>query len=98
MYTNFDNCKLLNDDVLLKMIPKRDVASQLIYTKESVDDSAIQFFTVLEVAKDTKFVKKGDTVVISWKRVTNPFKGIHGGVVLTMGITSEKEIDCIVEV
>lgn len=89
--------KPLKNDVVIVMRPKREVTSQLIFTKESIDDSDMQFFDVVRAADQCKHVKAGDVIVMSWKRITVPQEGLIDGVTKQFGITSEDEIDGIVE-
>lgn len=97
MLNDFTNCRLLHNDILLEMKPKQDVQRGLIHVKESIEESCMQYFTVLEVSPTVTLVKKGDVILMSWKRITNPFQGIYQGREVKLGITAEIEVDCIVE-
>lgn len=90
--------KPLRDDVLIRHIPTHSASGNTIFFKEDVDASEFQFFEVVAVGPDTKLVTVGDTVVVSWKRVTEPMRMVHNGKTQQFGITAEKEIDCVVEV
>lgn len=86
----------LRNDVVLKLKPVHQASNSLIYFKEQIDHTSMQYFTVLRVGPDVKHVSVGDTVVCSWKRITPPFDALHDGNQCKVGITSETEIDCVV--
>lgn len=96
---NIDALKVkpLRDDVLLRHVPTHNAMSSTIYYKENVDASALQFFEVVAVGPEVKLLAVGDRVVLSWKRVTEPMRFDYDGRVQQFGITSEKEVDAIVE-
>lgn len=94
---NVETMKPLRDDVILKLKPIQKAVSSLIYFAEQLDHTSMQYFTVLQIGPDVKVVKVGDTVVCSWKRITTPFDANVDGVPSKIGITAEKEIDCIVD-
>ena len=87
----------LRDDVVLKLKPIQNAAHSVIYFNEQLDTTTMQYFTVLRVGPEVKFLKVGDTVVVSWKRITEPFNAELDGVPCKIGITAETEVDCIVE-
>jgi len=89
--------KPLRDDVLLQHKPMHQAVESVIYYKEDIDKSPLQTFIVTAVGGDVKLVKEGDLVVCSWKRITTPFDLEVNGVQKKFGITSEKEIDAILE-
>jgi co-chaperonin GroES (HSP10) len=96
---NIDVMKLspLRDDVVLKLKPIQKATNSVIFIEEQLDHTTMQFFEVIRVGPDVKTVSVGDTVVCSWKRITEPFSATLDGVQCKVGITSEKEIDCIVD-
>lgn len=97
MTTNIDGIKLLNKDILVKLKPKTEVENSPIYVKESIDESELQFFTVLAKSDQVTMFNVGDTVIISWKRITSPFKAEYKGEVSNVGISSEDEVLGVVE-
>lgn len=94
---DYKKVKPLRDDVLLRLKPAREVQASLIYFKEDTSNSPLQSFYVEAVGPDVKHVKVGDVVICSWKRVTVPFDLHMDGKSQKFGITSEKEIDAVVE-
>ena len=95
---DYTKIKPLRDDVLLRLKPARETASSVIFYEEQIEHSALQNFYVVAVGEDVKHLSVGDIVVCSWKRITPPFEAYADGKLCKFGITSEKEIDCIVEV
>lgn len=89
--------KLLRNDILVKPITKVEVTNSLIYTKESVDDTDIQFFEVLQVADSVNTVKVGEIVGVSWREMTPPMLMDIGGVEMKVGITDEEKVQFVVE-
>ena len=94
---DLSNYILMRKDILVKMKPKTAVTNSIIYTKESIDNSALQYFEVLKVSPLVRDVRVGDTVVISWKNITPPFESMFDGVRSDYGITDENQIEAIVE-
>lgn len=88
--------RTLRDDVVLCMRPERDVEKSLIYYEEDVDTKTNQYFEVIGVGPETRIVKPGDVVMCSWMRITPPQDGDLDGKTRKYGVTSEKEILCIV--
>lgn len=97
MHPDFTHCRLLKKDILIEMKPKMAVNKGIIHVKESIEESSIQFFTVLLVSPDVTLVKAGDTIAMSWKRITSPFMAEFKGRTVKVGITSEEEVDVVVE-
>jgi len=97
MTTKIDGIKMLNKDVVITLKPKTEVANSLIYVKESIDESDIQFFIVLAKSDNVTMFEVGDTVVCSWKRITPPFDAMFKGEKIKVGITSEDEVLGVVE-
>lgn len=87
----------LRNDVVLKLKPIQKATNSVIYFNEQLDTTTMQYFTVLRTGPDVKFLKVGDTVVVSWKRITEPFNAEIDGTPCKIGITAETEVDCIVE-
>lgn len=87
----------LRDDVVLRLKPIQKATNSVIYFTEELDHTTLQYFTVLRTGPDVKHLKTGDVVVASWKRITEPFEVEIDGVRCKVGITSEVEVDCIVE-
>jgi hypothetical protein len=87
---------LLRKDILVKMIPKTTVQNSLIFTKESIDNSNLQYFSVLKVADAVVDVKVGDTILVNWKNVTPPFESMFDGSRGDYGITDETQVEAIV--
>lgn len=94
---DYKKMKPLRDDVLLRLKPARETASSVIFYKEQTDHTSLQSFYVVACGPDVKHVKVGDVVICSWKRITPPFDAEVDGKTAKFGITSEKEIDCVVE-
>lgn len=94
---NVDKFKPLNSDILLSHKPAAKTAGSVIEYKDNPEDNEIQSFYALKVGPDAKFVKEGDVVLASWKRITPPFE--LGGYSDTKkyGITAEKEILAIID-
>ncbi len=88
----------LKDDVLLKNRQQSKVAGSIIEYKDDTNNDENQYFEVLRVGPDAKYVKEGDIVLASWKRITPPFELGFYGDKQKYGVTSEKEIMAIIEV
>lgn len=97
MSFEYKQLKMLRDDVLLSLKPVHKATDSLIYFEEQLDHTSLQYFFVETIGPDVKHVKVGDVVVCSWKRITPPFDAMREGRMAKFGITSEKEIDCIVD-
>lgn len=95
--TDLKNTTLLRKDILVRNRKKAEVQNDLIYTKESIDHSQLQYFEVLKVAPEVVLVSVGDIVVINWKNITPPFEAVFDGIRGDYGITDESQIECIVE-
>jgi hypothetical protein len=89
--------KLLRNDILVKPLTKVEVTNSTIYTKESVDETDIQFFEVLQVAESVNVVKVGDIVGVSWREMTPPMLIDIDGVEMKVGITDEEKVQFVVE-
>jgi hypothetical protein len=89
--------KLLRNDILVKPLTKVEVTNSTIYTKESVDDTDIQFFEVLQVAESVNTVKVGEIVGVSWREMTPPMLMDIDGVEMKAGITDEEKVQFVVE-
>jgi hypothetical protein len=89
--------KLLRNDILVKPLTKVEVTNSTIYTKESVDDTDIQFFEVLQVAESVNAVKVGEIVGVSWREMTPPMLMDIDGVEMKVGITDEEKVQFVVE-
>jgi hypothetical protein len=95
MLTELKDYKLLRNDILIRNRKKVDVEKSIIYTKESIDDSALQYFEVLAVGPKVTQVKVGDVVIVNWKNITPPFESTFNGTVGEYGITDEDQVECI---
>jgi hypothetical protein len=95
--TDLTNAKLLNKDILVKLKPKAEIEQSRFILKESVDQTDLQFFTVLLKSEDVTMINVGDTVICSWLKITPPFKATFNGESVNVGITSEKEILAVVD-
>lgn len=89
--------KLLRKDILVKPKTKVEVTNSLIYTKESVNDSDIQFFEVISIADAVTMVKVGDIIGCSWRNMTPPMIMELDGTDVKVGITDEDKIEFIYE-
>jgi hypothetical protein len=89
--------KLLRNDILVKPLTKVEVTNSTIYTKESVDETDVQFFEVLQVAESVNAVKVGDIVGVSWREMTPPMLMDIDGVEMKVGITDEEKVQFVVE-
>lgn len=89
--------KLLRNDILVKPLTKVEVTNSLIYTKESVDETDIQFFEVLQVADSVNTVKVGEVVGVSWREMTPPMLMDIDGVEVKVGITDEEKVQFVAE-
>lgn len=94
---DFSNVKLLNRDVLVRLVKKTDIQKSVIYTQETIDESEYQFFEVLAVSDEVTMFGVGDTVVCSWLKITPPMSVQINGETVTVGITSQDEIVAVVE-
>lgn len=97
MSFEYKKLKPLRNDVLLSLKPAHKATESLIYFKEQLDHSSMQYFYVEAIGPEVKHVSVGDVVVCSWKRITPPFEAEREGRIAQFGITSETEIDCIVD-
>lgn len=88
---------MLNMDVLLTLKPKTEVEGSRFILKETIDESNLQFFTVLAKSSKVTMVNVGDTVIADWKRITPPFEAIIDGTKMNVGITAEEEILAVLE-
>lgn len=95
MLTELKNYKLLRNDILVRNRKKVDVEKSVIYTKESIDDSALQYFEVLSIGPEVTQVKVGDTIVVNWKNITPPFEATFDGTIGEYGITDEDQVECV---
>jgi hypothetical protein len=82
---------------LVKPLTKVEVTNSTIYTKESVDETDVQFFEVLQVAESVNAVKVGDIVGVSWREMTPPMLMDIDGVEMKVGITDEEKVQFVVE-
>lgn len=96
-FTDYKKIRPLRDDVLLRLKPTHQASGGLIVFKEQTDHTSMQYFHVVAAGPDVKHVQVGDLIVCSWKRITPPFDLDYEGIPSKFGITSEQEIDCIVE-
>ena len=94
---NYNECKLIRKDILIKLKPECEVRRSAIYYKEDIDNNKIQHFEVLKVAKNVTLVKVGDIVGISWLNCTSQFDGIFDGNREKMGISDEDQVEFILE-
>ena len=94
---DYKKIKPLRDDVLLRLKPSHESSNSVIFYKEQLDNSSLQTFYVEAVGPDVKHVSVGDVVVCSWKRITPPFDAYVADKLSKFGITSEKEIDAVLE-
>jgi co-chaperonin GroES (HSP10) len=85
----------MNADVLLKLKPHHEASGSTIFYKEDISQNDMQNFTVIAVGPDVKYVKVGNTVLASWKRITPPFALESSK--KEYGVTAEKEIMAIIE-
>lgn len=86
----------LGKDVLLKFktTETTNLTEGGIYVKDDDSMSNYEFYTVEAVGPDVTVVSVGDTVIMTWAKITPPFK--HEGD--TFGVTSENEIWAVVDV
>lgn len=88
--------KPLGSDVLLKF--KTTEATNLtdggIYVKDDDKMSEYEYYDVQAVGPDVTSVSVGDVIIMSWSKITPPFK--HEGD--KYGVTDESEIWAIIEV
>lgn len=89
--------QLLRNDILVKPLTKVEVTKSVIFTKESVDDTDIQFFEVLKVADSVKTVKVGEVIGVSWREMTPPMLMDVDGIEMKVGITDEEKVQFVVE-
>lgn len=85
----------LRDDVLLKLTPQHQATESLLWFKEDINNSDVQFFTIMTAGPEVKHVKVGDLIVASWKRITTPFA--LDSTKKEYGVTSEKEIMAVID-
>jgi len=97
MMLDASKLKPINDDVLIRHIPTHTATNSTIFFKEDINQSELQAFEVVAVGPHTKFLSVGDRVVVSWKRVTEPMRLTYNGKSQQFGITSEKEVDAVIE-
>ena len=86
----------LGDDVLLqfKTTESTNLTKGGIYVKDDDKMSEFEYYDVAAVGPDVTTVSVGDVIIMSWAKMTPPFK--HDG--NKYGVTSEKEIWAIIEV
>lgn len=90
------NIRPLGDDVLLKFktTETTNLTKGGIYVKDNDKMSEFEYYDVAAIGPDVKTVEVGNVVMMSWAKMTPPFK--HEGE--KYGVTSEKEIWAVIEV
>lgn len=88
--------KPLGQDVLLKFktTESTNLTEGGIFVKDDDRMSEFEYYDVAAVGPEVTTVAVGDVVILSWAKITPPFK--HEGE--KYGVTSEKEIWAVVEV
>lgn len=97
MRIDLTKVKLLNRDILIRLAKREEVEGHGIFIIEDGGRDENQFYEVVRASEAVKHVKAGDTVVLPWRRVTDPFDAIVDGHSAQYGITSEDEVLAVVE-
>ena len=87
--------KPMNNDVILRHIPR--VESSIIHIEENPSEQDVQRFVVEAVSNSVTSVVVGETVCLSWTRVTSPIDALKDGKKIKIGITDEKEILYVID-
>lgn len=82
----------LQNDVLLRKSSRQSYESNIIHVQPD-GESQMVFFEVVAVGEKVRSVIPGQTVIVPWTRVTDPFTIDDE----PMGLTAEKEILGVVE-
>lgn len=90
------NIKPLGNDVLLKFRTTEgsNFTDSGIYIKDNDKNTEFEYYDVVAVGEKVTSVAVGDVALISWAKMTPPFK--HEG--SKYGVTSEYEILAVLEV
>lgn len=89
--SNTTRLQPLRNDVVVKHIPKREVEQSTIFFKDTNTDDH-EYYKVLKVGPECKYVNEGDTVITTWARITPPFELDEQKI----GVTSENELYAVI--
>jgi len=85
----------LRSDVLLLRKPEEQ--KSLIFVKDTADSDTHHHYIVLKAGAQCAYVKEGDTVIVDWRRITQPFDlRDDSNNIIKVAITAEKEISAII--
>lgn len=89
------NIRPFHDDILVKFRTSVDknLTEGGIYIKEDTTHTEYEYYDVVAIGPDVKDVKPGDTIMMSWARMSPPFN--HEG--NKLAITSVKEVWGVLE-
>ena len=87
--------KPLRDDILVKFRTSNDqnLTSGGIWMKENTTQTEYEYYDVVSVGPDVKDVEPGDVVMLSWARLTPPFRHDNE----KYAVTSYKEVWAVVD-